>query len=66
MHPNAPRVRYIGHDSPSNNNDMETLGIIGTGIAGLGCAHALQRRYALTLYEKGGHVGGHANTVLVK
>ncbi len=45
---------------------METLGIIGTGIAGLGCAHALQRRYALTLYEKGGHVGGHANTVLVE
>jgi len=44
---------------------METVGIIGTGIAGLGCAHALQRRYALTLYEKGGHVGGHANTVLV-
>ena len=45
---------------------METLGIIGTGIAGLGCAHALQRRYALTLYEQGGHVGGHANTVLVE
>jgi uncharacterized protein len=65
MHPNPPRVRYIGDDRPSNKNDMETLGIIGTGIAGLGCAHALQRRYALTLYEKGGHVGGHANTVLV-
>ncbi len=45
---------------------METLGIIGTGIAGLGCAHALQHRYALTLYEKGSHVGGHANTVLVQ
>ena len=45
---------------------METLGIIGTGIAGLGCAHALQRRYALTLYEQGSHVGGHANTVLVE
>ena len=45
---------------------METLGIIGTGIAGLGCAHALQRRYALTMYEQGGHVGGHANTVLVE
>jgi predicted NAD/FAD-binding protein len=66
MHPNSPPMRYIGHDTASNNNDMETLGIIGTGIAGLGCAHALQGRYALTLYEKGGHVGGHANTVLVE
>jgi predicted NAD/FAD-binding protein len=45
---------------------MESLAIIGTGIAGLGCAHFLQRRYALTLYEKGSHVGGHSNTVMVQ
>jgi predicted NAD/FAD-binding protein len=45
---------------------MESLAIVGTGIAGLGCAHFLQRRYALTLYEQGAHVGGHANTVLVE
>ncbi|HEY2418175.1 MAG TPA: NAD(P)-binding protein, partial [Steroidobacteraceae bacterium] len=45
---------------------METLAIIGTGIAGLGCAHFLQRRYALTMYEQGAHIGGHANTVLIE
>jgi uncharacterized protein len=44
---------------------METIAIIGTGIAGLGCAHFLQHRYRLTLYEKGDYVGGHSNTVSV-
>ena len=66
MHPNRRPVRYIRHDRPENNSDVETLAIIGTGIAGLGCAHALQRRFALTLYEQGGHVGGHAHTVQVE
>ncbi|MGH8230403.1 MAG: NAD(P)/FAD-dependent oxidoreductase [Steroidobacteraceae bacterium] len=44
---------------------METIAIIGTGISGLGCAHFLQHRYQLTLYEKAGYVGGHTNTVRV-
>ena len=44
---------------------METIAIIGTGISGLGCAHFLQHRYRLTLYEKGDHVGGHAHTLRV-
>lgn len=41
------------------------LAILGTGISGLGCAHLLQHRYDLTLYEAGSHVGGHSNTVTV-
>jgi predicted NAD/FAD-binding protein len=45
---------------------METIAIIGTGVAGLGCAHFLQHRYRLTLYEKGDYVGGHANTLSVE
>jgi predicted NAD/FAD-binding protein len=44
---------------------METIAIIGTGIAGLGCAHFLQHRYRLSLYEKEQHVGGHAHTLSV-
>jgi predicted NAD/FAD-binding protein len=39
------------------------LAIIGTGIAGLGCAHFLQHDYDLTLFESANYVGGHTNTV---
>jgi uncharacterized protein len=44
---------------------MERLGIIGSGIAGLGCAHFLQRRYDLTIFEAADHIGGHSRTVSV-
>jgi predicted NAD/FAD-binding protein len=42
------------------------LAIIGTGIAGLGCAHFLHRDFDLTLFGQDGHAGGHSNTVLVE
>lgn len=41
---------------------MPTLAIIGTGIAGLGCAHFLQHDFDLTLFEQNDYVGGHTNT----
>ena len=44
---------------------MQTLAIIGTGIAGLGCAHFLHRRFALRLYEQNDYAGGHTNTITV-
>jgi predicted NAD/FAD-binding protein len=44
---------------------VKRLAIIGTGIAGLGCAHFLHRRHELTLYEKNDYAGGHSNTVSV-
>jgi predicted NAD/FAD-binding protein len=44
---------------------VKRLAIIGTGIAGLGCAHFLRRRFDLTLYEKNDYAGGHTNTVSV-
>ncbi len=42
---------------------MPSLAIIGTGIAGLGCAHFLQRHHDFTLFEQNDYVGGHTNTV---
>jgi predicted NAD/FAD-binding protein len=44
---------------------MQTLAIIGTGIAGMGCGHLLQHKYKLTFFEKNNYVGGHTNTVSV-
>lgn len=44
---------------------MKRIAIIGTGIAGLGCAHFLQRKFDLTLYEKNDYSGGHTNTVSI-
>lgn len=42
---------------------MPSLAIIGTGIAGLGCAHFLQRDFDLTLFEQDHRIGGHSHTV---
>lgn len=42
---------------------MESLAIIGSGIAGLGCAWFLRRDFEITVFEADAHVGGHANTV---
>jgi predicted NAD/FAD-binding protein len=44
---------------------MEKLAIIGTGIAGMGCGHLLQKKYDLTFFEKNDYVGGHTNTITV-
>jgi uncharacterized protein len=45
---------------------MEKLAIIGTGIAGLGCAHFLQGHFDLTVFERNDYAGGHTNTVTAR
>jgi predicted NAD/FAD-binding protein len=42
---------------------MSTLAIVGTGIAGMGCAHFLHRRFDVTLFEQNDYTGGHTNTI---
>ena len=44
---------------------MEKLAIIGTGIAGMGCAHFLQKKYDLSIFEQNTYIGGHTNTLTV-
>ena len=43
-----------------------TLAIVGTGVAGMGCAHLLQGSHDLTVFEQADYVGGHTNTVEVQ
>ncbi len=45
---------------------MQTIAIIGTGIAGMGCAHLLQHKYNIRLFEQNDYVGGHTNTIAVE
>ncbi|NVK88903.1 MAG: FAD-dependent oxidoreductase [Gammaproteobacteria bacterium] len=42
------------------------IAIIGSGISGLACAHYLQNKYAVTVYEKNDYVGGHTATKQVQ
>ncbi len=45
---------------------MESIAIIGTGIAGMGCGHFLHKRYDIEFYEQNSYVGGHTNTIYVE
>src|SRR6185312_2276351 len=62
----SARRRRIRRPRPPEAGAMERVAIVGAGIAGLGCAHFLQRRCELTLYERNDYIGGHSHTVEVR
>lgn len=41
------------------------IGIVGSGVSGLVCAHLLSRRHQVTVFEADERPGGHAHTVRV-
>ena len=45
---------------------MARIAIIGSGIAGLACAHQLHQYADIMLFEKNSYLGGHSNTVVVE
>ncbi|MFC3033801.1 NAD(P)/FAD-dependent oxidoreductase [Pseudoalteromonas fenneropenaei] len=44
---------------------MKKIAIIGSGIAGMTCAHLLSRQYQVQLFEQNDYLGGHTATVEV-
>lgn len=49
----------------SNEHINMRIAIIGSGIAGLSCAHVLGPHHDVTLFEAADRLGGHSNTVTV-
>jgi predicted NAD/FAD-binding protein len=44
---------------------MQSLAVVGTGIAGMSAAYFLHKDFNLTVYEQNPYVGGHTHTVEV-
>jgi len=42
------------------------IAVIGGGVAGITASYLLQRRHAVTLYEKNDYVGGHTHTIVLE
>ncbi len=51
--------------SSSESAQRQTIGVIGSGIAGMSAAWLLNKRHDVTLFEMAGRLGGHTNTVIV-
>lgn len=44
----------------------QNIAIIGSGISGLTCAHALAAQHDITIFEAADYIGGHTHTVRVE
>jgi len=42
-----------------------SIGVVGSGVAGLTAAHILSRRHDVTIIEKNDYIGGHTHTIIV-
>ena len=48
-----------------NEQEPKRIAVVGSGVAGLTATHLLQRKHAVTLFEKDRRLGGHTNTVTI-
>ena len=45
------------------SDEIRSIAVIGSGVAGLTAAHILQRKFTVTLLEKKDYIGGHTHTI---
>ncbi len=62
----AVRPRSATGAHASQGRITMKIAIIGSGIAGLTCAHLLARQHAVTVFESASWIGGHTHTVDVR
>lgn len=58
----ARKLTGSGVDRGAAVRGRMKIAIIGSGIAGLTCAHYLWRFHDLAIFEAGSHIGGHTHT----
>ena len=56
-------IFILGELMGSNTPSAKRVAIVGSGIAGLAAAHAINRYWPVTLFEAGDYFGGHTHTV---
>ena len=52
-------------DTPQQHTPKQRIAVIGSGIAGMACAHYLSRSYEVCLFEGANRFGGHTATQTV-
>lgn len=54
------------NEFPIDKSAEYKIAIVGAGAAGLTAAYLLQSKHRVTIFEKGSHLGGHAQTIVVE
>ena len=61
--PQSIKQQSIQANETVNNQAAKSIAIIGSGVAGLTCAHYLAKLHDVTVFEASDYIGGHVNTI---
>lgn len=61
--PKTVKQQSVQANETVNNQAKKSVAIIGSGVAGLTCAHYLAKLHDVTVFEASDYIGGHVNTI---